>query len=452
MKQSIPFRAERLSRVGTLSPLNIGLESIAVVMLLIPSFFRVFLPGANVVTLGLTILALLLLLAFASRAYDMEVGSSSRCIIILAVFFCLVLVNANADLAAGSGYLWMVQFGGALIAIGLLLAGGSSRWVGTAFRVIGLFGLFYSVATIVFWIVPDLYSAVYPYLQSRSEATIAGMGYRAGLTTHYSTNGMYTVLGFLACSSIALSRKSRCWTVCACLCLFALVLTTKRAHLAFGVVAFTIAYFMLNSRRKLGTFGKLIAAASIALIILYIFSFFNDDILAVLERFQSMEDDDSFGGRSGFYDLCLSMWSESPLVGNGWGSYTLAFNKTAEGAWYVGNGFNSMDAHNVYLQILAEEGLAGFFLLVGAIGVGLVKTLRALLFLNAADEKGGRWRGVRCLLAGSFSIQLFFAMYCLTGNPLYDAQMYIPWLISLGAAATLSRDVERCGFETRKKV
>ena len=31
-------------------------------------------------------------------------------------------------------------------------------------------------------------------------------------------------------------------------------------------------------------------------------------------------------------------------------------------------------------------------------------------------------------------IQLFFAAYCITGNPLYDIQMYVPWLLSIAMA------------------
>ena len=424
-------------------PLNVTLEATAVLLLLIPPFFRIFLPQASATTLGMTIVALLLLFAASTRpSAKAEVyrGISSVPVILLCVFFILLLINSNIDLAAGTKMLWIIQFGGSLVAVCMLLTCSTGNWMGVAIRAIGVFGLFYSAATILFMLIPESYSAVYPYLQAKSVSPITGMGYRAGLTVHYSTNGIYTALGFLACSAMALSRKGKSWTLCACVCLLALILTTKRAHLAFGVAAFSAAYFAFNSQRKLGSFGRFILVATIALITLYVVSFFNDEVLAVIGRFQELADDDSLNGRSEFYDLCLSMWERSPLIGNGWGSYTLEFNNTAEGMFYISRGYSTMNAHNVYLQVLAEEGVIGFSLFIGAVAMGIICALRALMYLVATNDAGkANMREKKALLAGALSIQVFFAMYCLTGNPLYDAQMYVPWLLALGVSSVLSQ-------------
>ena len=421
------------------------LEAMAVLLLLIPPFFRIFLPQASVITLGMTIVALLLLFAASSRPSskaDVYRDMSSVPTILLCIFFCFLLVNSNIDLARGTEPLWIIQFGGSLLAVYMLLTCSTECWMGVVIRAIGVFGLFYSAATIVFMLIPESYGVVYPYLQAKSVSPITGMGYRAGLTVHYSTNGIYTALGFLACSAVALSRKRRGWTLCACICLLALILTTKRAHLAFGVAAFSAAYFSFNSQRKLGSFGRFILVVAIAIIVLYIVSFFNSEVLAVVERFQELADDDSLNGRSGFYDLCLAMWGRSPLIGNGWGSYTVEFNNTAEGMFYISRGYSTMNAHNVYLQVLAEEGVIGLSLFIGAVAMGIICALRALMHLGVtddADEANVRER--RALLAGSLSIQVFFAMYCLTGNPLYDAQVYVPWLLALGVSSVLSQGV-----------
>ena len=312
---------------------------------------------------------------------------------------------------------------------------------------IALFGLFYAVATIVLWLAPDLYDAyVYPYLSTRTsteETTLTG--YKAGLTTHYSTNGMYIALGLMACFALAL-RGGRLWKVAAVVALFGLLLTTKRAHLAFSVAAMAAVYFAWGSQRKAGTFAKFLGVAALLLLALYIVSFFNEDILAVFERFSDMSDDDSFGGRSGFYELCLSMWGDSPLIGNGWRTFSVEFNKTPEGWTYIANGFSAMDAHNVYLQLLAEEGLVGELLFLAALVGGIVAALRRLLLLNEVDaaRAEGSLKGNRSIVAGALMVQLFFAAYCITGNPLYDIQMYVPWLLSIGMAyAATPPEVER---------
>ena len=45
-------------------------------------------------------------------------------------------------------------------------------------------------------------------------------------------------------------------------------------------------------------------------------------------------------------------------------------------------------------------------------------------------------------LSGSLAIQAFFIMYCLTGNPLYDMQVYIPYLVACGMSLWVYR--RRC--------
>lgn len=429
------------------------LSAVACVLLLVPPFFKLYLPSANYLTLGFIMVALLFLVAAASstscHSTRNRLDGHVTPLILLFVLMGVILVNNNRDLSAGEGLLWIAQFGGTLIAVGLLLLCPNDNWESTVFRAIALFGLFYAAATIIFWLIPNAYDVLYPYLQSKSAADITGAGYRAGLTTHYSTNGMYISLGFLASAFLALSRgkkKSAVWTVAAGLCLFALILTTKRAHLAFGSLAFAVSYLAFNSCRGLSSLGKFMLITATVLLLLYIVSFFNDDVLYVLERFAAMEDDDSFGGRREFYNLCLSMWEESPLFGCGWGSYTLRFNQTTLGIWYISQGFSSMDAHNVYLQLLAEEGVIGILPFVGALVGGILVTVKPLLRMNILAAEEGDCPDLderRGLLAASLAVQLFFAMYCVTGNPLYDAQVFVPWLLALGVAMVLVRELPK---------
>ncbi len=429
--------------------LEVRLESLAVVLLLVPPFFSTFFPNANLVICALMLLTLLLLL-FSALNQSIRCGSLKHresfpaLLVVITLFFIFILVNNNCDLQANKGFRWIVQFGGTLCALWLLLFCRGSHWIPLAFRLIAAFGLFYSLATIFFWLVPNAYDVVYPYLLGRASAiSIIGSGYRAGLTTHYSTNGMYTALGFLACGFLAMkSKREKGWIVAAIFCFFALVLTTKRAHLAFGLLAFCCAYLAFNSRKKLGSFGRFLLVAATALFALYVASLFNETILKVFDRISNLADDDSFGGRSEFYQLCLSMFGKNPIFGLGWGSYTPHFNQTSLGLRYIANGFTSMDAHNVYLQVLAEEGLVGFILFAVVLISALVFTTRTLFSLNKAyaHAKNDAMHTARALLAGSIAIQLFFVMYCITGNPLYDAQVFAPWLLSLGVAFTVARE------------
>ena len=429
--------------------LGLRLETIAVILLLIPPFFSTVIPYANRVIFGLILCELLLVFASLAHEWHLKNKNMHYILILLIILYAYIVINRGSAFTTSNGILWLVQFGSALLTLFLLSDISGKRWIAIAFRTIAIFGLFYALATIVFWLFPNLYDSVYPFLQSKSDSIIEGRGYRAGLTTHYSTNGMYIVFGFLASSCMAFGEKrGRGWAVAAALCLFALVLTTKRAHLAFGAASFSLSYFALNTKRKISTLVKFVGCASLVLLVLYAASFFNEDVLSVLERFQSMEDDDSFGGRSGFYRLCLSMWNQSPIVGHGWGSYTHNFNQSIEGFAYLGNGYSGMNAHNVYLQMLAEEGIIGFLLFISIIVIGFASTFKTLLDLNSIFNRivDDKTRSLvlhrRAMLAGSLSFQTFFALYCMTGNPLYDSQVFVPWIFALGIAAVLSADTK----------
>lgn len=359
---------------------------------------------------------------------------------LLLLFYIYVVLNNNAIFESGSGLTWFMLFLCSIILVLALLANPNQKWVDISLQLISGFGCVYSFATIIFWVIPDLYNLIYPFLRSLSSSEITGAGYKSGLTTHYSTNGMYIALGFLASGCLGLKRQNKRWRYIAILCLFALILTSKRAHLAFGLVSFVIAYFVYNSRKSINSFGKLLFVSAISICVMYLVSFVNSDVLDVFARFSEMSSDDTMNGRSGFYTLCIDMFRSSPLTGHGWGSYTIRFNQTGEGARYYAGGFKTMNAHNVYLQILAEEGLLGCIILFTTLFVALYIGVRQLLKLNRLFLLccSDCINNYRTLLAASIGLQLFFLMYCFTGNPLYDMQMYIPYLFALGIECSVN--------------
>lgn len=360
--------------------------------------------------------------------------------LLLILFYVYVLVNNNISISNGSGLIWFVQFFCTIIFVLIVLSYSNQYWTNTTLSVISFFGLLYSFATIIFWLIPSLYEIVYPFLRSMSSSQITEAGYKSGLTIHYSTNGMYIALGFLASGCLALDRKNKRWCYAAIICLLALVLTSKRAHLAFGLAAFGVSYLIYNSNKKVSSFGKLLLVSVSAVVALYIISFVNADILDVFARFGEMSKDDTMNGRSGFYALCIDMFRANQLTGQGWGSYTVYFNQTVDGARYVADGFKTMNAHNVFLQVLAEEGLIGFVLLFGTLFAVLFITIFQLFKLNhlLSSCHNVVLNNCRTLLAASAGFQLFFLMYCCTGNPLYDMQMYIPFIFALGIKCSVS--------------
>jgi len=72
-------------------------------------------------------------------------------------------------------------------------------------------------------------------------------------------------------------------------------------------------------------------------------------------------------GESGIWSGYIELWQRSPFIGVG-----------QVGIWEAPERINySLDAHSIYIQSLAVFGLLGFVAVFGALGLGLVITLRA---------------------------------------------------------------------------
>lgn len=393
-------------------------------------YFSSLLPATGAVRLAAVIVILLVSLASLLRSNDkLKVLPAGALIICFLVY---VVVNRGTSLILGDDRQWFLFFTSCVL-IAFLLAGRLFRWIELSIKIIVVFALIHAVATVVFLIVPNLYRGwfkphFFPF-------TATANGYKAGLSAHYSTNGMYLAWGLICAFYLWLrdgGQNTRKWQFATILIFVAVLLTTKRAHLVFGVVACFVLYLLLNSGK--GTFGtvfKVVSFLICALVALYIASQFVPEIAGVVSRLQDAELDE---GRSSYYGVCLDMFASSPIFGEGWGSFTTALFQSgvSDLARLYRQGILNQNAHCVYLQVLAEEGLCGFLLFMGFVLTALVYSIR-----SALASSGDRSHGIFALSTG---IQIFFLLYCVTGNPLYELIEYSVYLL-VGVAPAFARVV-----------
>lgn len=344
---------------------------------------------------------------------------------------------------------WLIIFGCAMAAAVIVGHARNRNWVRFFWGAILLFGIFYSVVTIICWLAPSFHDLIVQVFFSGSKATASATDWKAGFTNHYSTNGMYIAFGLIACVPMLTEKKYPAFLRYAIvvIILTALLLTTKRAHLVFGVASVGFALILFGSRKKLSTSLKVAAVALLALVALYEVSLYFPDLFAVFDRFQEMAKTSEETDREQFVELCRRMWEQSPVLGNGMGSFAVYLNMTALGAKYIAQGFSIMSAHNCFWQVLAEEGVVGLALFVGALAFFLVGTVRLLLGLNRAN---GTYVAQRAALAASVALQLFFIAYCTTGNPLYDMQTYVPYLLACGVYLAVRRETLEAVTDRRR--
>ena len=90
-----------------------------------------------------------------------------------------------------------------------------------------------------------------------------------------------------------------------------------------------------------------------------------------IERIQMIGTD--FGIRTKIYGIGLSLFEQSPLLGIGHGMYRIEATAIRDDSWAASY---LVDAHQLYLHVLAETGVVGFIGFFGMVLVCLVFLVR----------------------------------------------------------------------------
>lgn len=252
-------------------------------------------------------------------------------------------------------------------------------------------------------------------------------GFMTGLAEHYSSMGMYMSLGVIAyagvfCSLGTVKSTRRKWIFLAAFAL-GLVLTGKRGPTLFAAASILFVYWLVNRpftmKQYLRTFGigLLVAAVLVAAFMTV------PQMRNVVQRYMSSEKEDVTSGRGEFFWIyCLDMIQKKPLTGWGWRSFR--YRLVGE---YRQDAMN--DAHDIYLQLLAETGAVGLVIFLIFFAACLYVTIRAVKlqkkYKALSDEE---WLCVQSALC----FQLYTLLYGITGNPLYDSRCYIPYYFCCG--------------------
>lgn len=350
---------------------------------------------------------------FAYKSFGLELA--------WAPFFALFYIHSLIYGVAN----WTLLVVYTLLFMCMYAAAGERSWVKSCLKTLVAFAVFHAFCTIVFWLVPALYP---PVKSAFFSGSYMARDYRSGFTAHYSTNSIYLSLGLVCwCCGLVGSRKKARFkdSILGLILLLALFLTTKRGPLVASVAAIVISYLFVNRKKLTGTMFKTLAVAAIAVIAVGVFATFVPAVQATLERFIELSDDGTGNGRSYLYECACSMFHANPLLGCGWGTYSKYVASTSLGAMYSNLGFSSMSAHNVYLQLLAETGVIG---LISFVFPAFVSIFVAMHHSESQVEE--RLYGDSFCLWACLGMQVYFLIYCFSGNPLYDPQCYIPYFIS----------------------
>lgn len=335
-----------------------------------------------------------------------------------------------------------------VIAILLMLSLSTNKnWIRPTMRIVLFMLLIHALATLLFALVPGVYTGfIKPRFFASSQDAI---GAQSGLTAHYSYNGMLLSAGVLL-------SATELWTasdnskgdikaitpnvMILFVFILALLVTSKRGPLLAVVAALILGLYVGSGKYKFSALLKIGLFAFGAAFIVVALSQFVPQIATVFTRFAEisggLNDADATNGRSYLWERAFELWRSSPIVGHGWGTYRYYWEGRLDVA--------TSTAHNVFLNLLAEVGIAGLLLFLVAAVPSFVGLWRAM---SRRSELGIDASAV----SFAFMFQIFFFVYSFTGSPLYDIESYIFYLLlSCGVWFSMSCSDETKSFFRRK--
>lgn len=293
----------------------------------------------------------------------------------------------------------------------------SEKWADFLCRWLTVIAVVFPIITIVFFVLPDVCTSVMRPIWLDICGNIFAPGgrnapYKVGFTNHYSTNGIYCSIACICCYLKVLFNNKRIWKVLLIVSFVGLLLTSKRAHLLFTVFAFLVTYYFIKPQKRT---GRLIKASFIlfgVLALIIIMSGFIPELASTFKRFDVGDNGDISNNRFALWGIAMEGFKSSPVFGIGWYGYALLYNK------YMILGIKDQAAHNVYIQMLCENGIVGLICYLIIVIFIFTKTVTLLKSVSAADSS------YHYFLSLSLCIQSFFLSYSLTGNCLYDRMYY----------------------------
>lgn len=435
-----------------------GLAAIALFIMflfLYTTSLTTYVYGDRIIAYGTVVLAVVaaVICYFIKGGYNQRIGAEYCWLIIMGL-----VVIRNGDIAHSNYPAFMLYICSIIM---LIVLSYFSGWQKNAITIMCIFSVFHMLTGVYFLlnrsvllrrIVPQM--RLDAYNTAKLRRTIHS-GYMTGLTNHYSTMGMYMAFGLIALffwsykrSKFKVSVGMSAIVITSLVCLF---LTGKRAHFIFGVAALLLVYlgfFGKNSgSAKIKRIMGLILVAAVALVIMSSLPQF----AAIMNRFKITEDSSLGEVSNGRLDLlwkpALKLFAGNELFGIGWRNFKYDFRQYS--SMKVSN-----DAHNIYLQLLCETGIIGFIIVMSILLFTLYITYKMLKEERAKFDETGEFSDRMYCLAFSMTVQLFFFMYGMTGNPLYQFECYFPYMLACAMTYQARREKknEAAQSNVKKKV
>lgn len=308
----------------------------------------------------------------------------------------------------------------------------------SSLKLIKLMGIVYAISAVFHYVFTDEYlSYILPLFELEEQIEVLELQRNNSYTGF--TNQTAHLAGYIlsAIGVIIFSSKKEKFSaklisiLLLILLIYGLLLSAKRAHLIFTIIAILLTYlFSINNKRIVQNTIRLLSGAIVAIIIaIFLYNSIDNDsdspIVDFIEELEYtivglLEGEDVSNGRITLYRYSWELFKEKPITGIGWKEFR-------ENSIGLINNEKGSHPHNIYLQLLTELGIIGFLLFMIPVMYVYYKTFLLLRFL-IKDNFFKNWKfGIQF----SFFTQTFFVLYGLTGNLLTDFNFLLIYFLSV---------------------
>lgn len=271
------------------------------------------------------------------------------------------------------------------------------------------FSSIHVIATIVYLVFPNIIQAICKVILTPKmyeyNVNLMNYGCNAGICSEHGFNAfcitVFTNIFFV--KTIYRNENKKRNAILTLIGIITLLTTGKRGLFLANVFSMIIIFIAVNFMNKKILKRFLIALIAI-LVILKIISYIPEAQI-VFERFKELDSIGNFlNGREVFYEKMFKNIKNNPIIGSG----ASTTQKITGGS----------DGHNIYLQILSELGIVGLLIYLVLFIHCLNITVENLKKRNNSEN---------CLIALYY--QIFFLVYGISGNPLYNFSILLIYMI-----------------------
>lgn len=328
-------------------------------------------------------------------------------------FFLWTIIGAFVLIEPGIMFMWATAF------LVLLIATRSNIKEIFPYKFLLWFGVIQIIGQILQAEFPTIYHQIMSVFL-KSDYREFGSGYQ-GFTTQTGMTAATLVYAFATYIYFYAPKKNVIINIVIIIIFLISIFYTGKRSFSFTAVLIPMIVFFFSTKNtsRLVKYGL-----PLAFVVLFFFSI----ILSNLEMFQNVrglgkmvhgiemfkddEEDIDMNGREILWAAAIKGYQEKPLFGIG----------VSQFEDWSGLGTN---AHNMYLQVLCEQGIIGIVCLL----LPLLVCLSHTILILRRNKEGTPY--VQSLKFSLF-VQLFFIIYGLSGNPTRNTYGYMMYFIAIG--------------------